>query len=257
MQEKESRICSRKYQHNDLELRRRSTHDGDESVSHLSFQDFLGHFVFPDDAQEIKKHPFFRGIDWEHLHEIRPPEVPVVDSKTDTRYFEEGSTVSDMAERSSSSNLTDEELAVQEALIHNILQTYQEDDHASKGEQHGGGLDGQYLEDVLRGDKEGVFDEDLITIAQNVLREEGEKHRRRRERRRPRDRILRDRAIAKEAMELRKKGAFLGYEYLRPPNLLVGAEPEKKPETVGTRFRRPQFPTFASLSRFHRPLSQG
>ena len=39
---------------------------------------------------------------------------------------------------------------------------------------------------------------------------------RKKERKRPRDRILRDRKAGKTALEIRKKGAFLGYTYRRP-----------------------------------------
>lgn len=38
----------------------------------------------------------------------------------------------------------------------------------------------------------------------------------RKERKRPRDKLLRDPELAKTVMELRKKGAFLGYTYRRP-----------------------------------------
>jgi hypothetical protein len=41
------------------------------------------------------------------------------------------------------------------------------------------------------------------------------KHYGRKEKKRPRDRLLRDREIAPKVLELRKKGAFLGYTYRR------------------------------------------
>ena len=40
-------------------------------------------------ADEIKKHPFFKGIDWENIKEtMTPPFVPELISDYDTRYFE-------------------------------------------------------------------------------------------------------------------------------------------------------------------------
>ena len=39
-------------------------------------------------AAEVKGHPFFQGIDWEHLYEQPAPCKPVVTSETDTRNFE-------------------------------------------------------------------------------------------------------------------------------------------------------------------------
>ena len=42
------------------------------------------------DADEIKRHPFFEGIEWDLLlaKKVEPPFRPEVDSDTDTRYFE-------------------------------------------------------------------------------------------------------------------------------------------------------------------------
>ncbi|SGY23478.1 BQ5605_C019g08943 [Microbotryum silenes-dioicae] len=42
-----------------------------------------------DGAEEIKAHPWFRGIDFPTLHLQTPPFVPCLTSSTDTRYFEE------------------------------------------------------------------------------------------------------------------------------------------------------------------------
>jgi len=41
------------------------------------------------------------------------------------------------------------------------------------------------------------------------------KHYGRKEKKRPRDKLLRDREVAPKVLELRKKGAFLGYTYRR------------------------------------------
>lgn len=40
-------------------------------------------------ADEIKAHPWFRGIDFATLHVQTPPFVPDLKSGTDTRYFED------------------------------------------------------------------------------------------------------------------------------------------------------------------------
>lgn len=37
---------------------------------------------------QIKKHPFFKGVDWENLRAAKPPIVPTVTSDTDTRNFD-------------------------------------------------------------------------------------------------------------------------------------------------------------------------
>lgn len=38
---------------------------------------------------EIKQHPWFDGIDWDHIEDLPPPFVPSLNSKFDTSYFEE------------------------------------------------------------------------------------------------------------------------------------------------------------------------
>ena len=40
-------------------------------------------------ADEIKAHPFFKGVDWEHIREtMKPPFVPEIKNDYDTKYFE-------------------------------------------------------------------------------------------------------------------------------------------------------------------------
>lgn len=38
---------------------------------------------------QVKQHPFFRGIDWDHLRERRAPFVPALDSEIDAGYFDD------------------------------------------------------------------------------------------------------------------------------------------------------------------------
>lgn len=38
-------------------------------------------------AEEIKKHPFFRGVDWETIRKVDAPFIPKLRSITDTRFF--------------------------------------------------------------------------------------------------------------------------------------------------------------------------
>ena len=39
-------------------------------------------------AQEIKNHPFFRGVDWEGIRRQTAPEIPFIESEIDTRNFD-------------------------------------------------------------------------------------------------------------------------------------------------------------------------
>ncbi|PFH56558.1 hypothetical protein XA68_16331 [Ophiocordyceps unilateralis] len=78
IQDREFRLCSRRYQARDRgggsDPRRRPT-------------DCFGRFVFPDDAEDIKSHRWFRNLPWDRIHTMRPPFVPHMADAEDTRYF--------------------------------------------------------------------------------------------------------------------------------------------------------------------------
>ena len=59
--------------------------------------------MFPYDAEDIKAHKWFKGIPWEHLHELQPPFVPQIRSIDDTQYFEEEEPISDWSDSESES----------------------------------------------------------------------------------------------------------------------------------------------------------
>lgn len=42
------------------------------------------------DAEEVKEHPFFQGLDWTLMlrRQVAPPFVPALDSEFDTKYVE-------------------------------------------------------------------------------------------------------------------------------------------------------------------------
>lgn len=48
--------------------------------------------------EEFKEHPFFDGIDWDNLANAPAPFIPELASETDTRYFEEEITKSDISQ---------------------------------------------------------------------------------------------------------------------------------------------------------------
>ncbi len=39
-------------------------------------------------SEEIKKHPFFRGVDWDNIRKSRAPFIPELSSNFDTKYFD-------------------------------------------------------------------------------------------------------------------------------------------------------------------------
>lgn len=38
---------------------------------------------------QIKEHPFFKGIEWKNIKEYQPPLIPKLDNEIDTKYFDQ------------------------------------------------------------------------------------------------------------------------------------------------------------------------
>ncbi|KMU83529.1 serine/threonine-protein kinase CBK1 [Coccidioides immitis H538.4] len=104
LQEKEYRLCSEKYILNDY------VHSGRIPGELLNYpadktsRNYRGHYVYPDDAADIKNHPFFKAVRWDELHYRSPPFVPKVKAGDDTKYFE-GEQVSDAPDGPSEASL--------------------------------------------------------------------------------------------------------------------------------------------------------
>lgn len=54
-----------------------------------------------------------------------------------------------------------------------------------------------------------------------------EEHGQEKEKKRPRDKILRDKKVGRTVLDMRKKGAFLGYTYRRPHAVAMALEGER------------------------------
>lgn len=39
-------------------------------------------------AEEIKKHPFFKGVDWKNITKQKAPFIPDITSEWDAKYFD-------------------------------------------------------------------------------------------------------------------------------------------------------------------------
>lgn len=101
IQDKEERLCSRRYHFKDMQQTSRIVNN-----SHIG-KDFASRYVFSHDAEDIKAHKWFKGIPWEHLHELQPPFVPQIRSIDDTQYFEEEEPISDWSDSDSESEDTE------------------------------------------------------------------------------------------------------------------------------------------------------
>jgi hypothetical protein len=112
IQDKEERLCSKRYRFKDLcsasaslnsisTTPQLSTNKGDISLASQNSKgpkDFTGRYVFPYDAEDIKSHKWFKGVPWDRLHELEPPFVPKICAIDDTKYFDEEEEVSDWSE---------------------------------------------------------------------------------------------------------------------------------------------------------------
>ena len=95
--DREKRLSCRTYRENDLQLRGRSGR-ATRCQSRGVF------FVCINDAEDIKSHPFFQGIDWDTLHLSRPPWIPRIKEGQDlAKYFEDEDQILSQSEHSSSS----------------------------------------------------------------------------------------------------------------------------------------------------------
>ncbi|KAK3335347.1 kinase-like protein [Cercophora scortea] len=134
IQDKENRLCSKRYHFKDLissspsgKLATSSSTNSLNSHAHAHPHDrstgpkmlggphnFAGRYVFPYDAEDIKAHRWFRGIPWDRLHELEPPHVPQLCAVDDTHYFDEEDEISDWSESETSAS---EQKADQESTL--------------------------------------------------------------------------------------------------------------------------------------------
>lgn len=192
IQDKEVRLCSKRYQ----------TIDQNQSGAAVS-TDMYGRYIFPDDAEDIKAHRFFKSVPWDTLQNTAPPFVPHIDSLEDTHYFDESEPLDDRIESvAEKPGLTDDEVrwilrefrpSIQNVAIRMIHTPYDS-----------GALRSRDLEI----DSVSTFLDEEKELLKRFMREYG-----RRVPKRPRDIILRDDNMKGAAMEVRKQSAFMGYEW--------------------------------------------
>lgn len=193
LQEKEHRICSQKYKINDFQLSKRKSGQLVTTRANKQAQDYQGHYVYPDDAADIKAHSFFQGLAWDRLHLSRPPFVPDIKSRDDTKYFDDEDPISDVDDASSYCSAKDGPDSLCQPKGSDPTHVTQFD-----------GAEG-WAETAA-----------AAAAAATAANGNGKKTKKVKEKKRPRDRVLRDKEVGRKVLELRKKGAFLGYTYRRP-----------------------------------------
>lgn len=204
LQEKEHRLCSMKYRQNDYQHSKRITGQYMSTRADKQAQDYQGHYVYPDDAEDIKAHPFFHGLSWDRLHLSRPPFVPDVKGRDDTKYFDDEDGISDVEEVSSYSFVNkagDPNVELGRTVAARPLQV--------------DGAEGALDASLQRTNAAKLGGEVVEAIDSRVGKSMKVK-----DKKRPRDRVLRDREVARKVLEIRKKGAFMGYTYRRPKSMV-------------------------------------
>lgn len=85
--ERQKRLCSHKYWDNDYR--------GDDEGRIMAlgdyergWYDYQGRFVYSNDAELLKVHPFFKGITWQSLHHKTPPFKPACSKEDSCQYFD-------------------------------------------------------------------------------------------------------------------------------------------------------------------------
>lgn len=208
LEERQDRLSAKRYRENDWILRDKAV--GARRTRNLNT---TGHIVYPNDAEDIKAHPFFRNIQWSTLHMTRPPFVPRVHGgQPITKYFDDENEIMSASDHLDSSSYE----VVEELVAPNIA----DNDITPTAAPGATAPQPPY--------------EQICNSFQKVRR-------RRKEKKRPRDKMLRDPHVGRAVLELRKKGAFVGYTYRRPmfslPELEAGisaARPSPAPASMAT-----------------------
>ncbi|RYN59689.1 Serine/threonine-protein kinase [Alternaria tenuissima] len=190
LDERQDRLSAKRYRENDWVLRGKAA--GARRNRNINT---TGHIVYPNDAEDIKSHPFFRNIQWSQLHQTRPPFVPRVHGgQPITKYFDDEAEIMSASDHLDSSSYE----AVGEALVSNLADRVGENETTPL-------VQPAAQQNSITKPAQALFAKSLQ-----------EMKRRKREKKRPRDKLLRDPDVGRTVLEIRKKGAFVGYTYRRP-----------------------------------------
>lgn len=171
LDERPNRLSSKRYRENDWILRDRIL--GPRRVRNFNA---TAHIVYPNDAEDIKSHSFFRTIQWSNLHLTRPPFVPRVHGgQPITKYFDDEADIMSASDHLDSSSY-DHPPAVEDA--------------AAAGYKFG----------------EGDGGADVLPQLEPAMKGTKRVQRRKKDKKRPRDKLLRDPQVGRTVLELRKRG---------------------------------------------------
>lgn len=85
--EREGRLCTYRYNANDYRINSRGEYKRATDFDRSSF-DYRGRYVYSHDADQLKQHMFFAGVDWKNLHQMTPPFKPSTIHEDSCKYFD-------------------------------------------------------------------------------------------------------------------------------------------------------------------------
>lgn len=218
--DKEKRLCSRKYRINDYTTQLIAGRPI-KFVTDKHHKNYEGYFVYPDDAEDLKRHPFFNGIPWDTMLDRRPPFRPNVSHWEDTKYFEEDNPVSDIDEASSEAETSSvvrskENNALISSPGSKTSQHQQEDQHIIPSVAIKPSMVMPPNMDCAEGIASPAALPPSDGQAKAVMDSAPPAAKKHKEKKRARDKILRDPDVGSIALELRRERAFMGYAYSKP-----------------------------------------
>ncbi|KAF4774507.1 hypothetical protein HER10_EVM0000372 [Colletotrichum scovillei] len=201
LQDKDSRLSSPEYRNQDA---RRSW----EKLQ--GYKSVPSQYVFNNDASEIKAHPWFRGVPWEAIRSSRPEWIPHIQSYADSHYFEEDEPISDWSD-SMDSEIVEGSENLDDLRLRFLQYDFEDDVRCLTTEFISKPHDSSKLKRFDRDIDDHAFLEDVEkAFLKWYVRRVG-----RRECKRPRDKLLRDRWVKEDVLQMRKRTAFLGYSWRR------------------------------------------
>lgn len=162
-------------------------------------------YVFPNDAEDIKAHKWFRGIAWDSLHLQTPPFVPRICRANDTQYFEDDERISDWSS-TIASNTEEPRLGLDETRL--LLRGMRDDVHTCAAHLVSKPYDPRNV------DRKIDAEQGLLCREREVLKQFVRAYGRK-QKKPPRDPLLRDPETKRRVLSQRKRTAFVGYTWRR------------------------------------------
>jgi hypothetical protein len=161
--------------------------------------------VFPDDAEDIKAHRWFRNMPWDRLQSMPPPFTPNLKSDDDAHYFDESELLEDWSESIPSG------VCLKSEDVKELLFGFDTHVQAKAMELIKIPFDAAKLRSIDRDiDSSKELQPSEKATLKQFIRFYGHK-----ERKRPRDMLLRDKDTKKTSLRIRKETAFMGYTWRR------------------------------------------